>query len=81
MNVDWSYEKNGFTLKKTKCRRFPVETKTDAGYEDDQALFANTSVQVDFLLYSLKQTSCISFYVNVDKTDFTWNEVISTLNG
>ena len=36
-------KENGFTLAKTRSRRYPARTITDADYADDIALLANTS--------------------------------------
>ena len=42
---------------------------TNADYADDQALFANTIVQAESLLYS-KLAGGISLYVNANKTEY-----------
>ena len=46
-------------------------TITDADYADDEVLLANTPVQAEFLLQSLKQTARrIGNYRNANKTEF-----------
>ena len=47
MSID-QIKENGFTLKYTKSRRYPIETMTDADYTDDLALCANTPAQAEF---------------------------------
>ena len=46
-------KENGFRLKKTRNRRYPAETITDADYADDQELHANTPAQAKPLRNSL----------------------------
>ena len=48
-------KENGFTLKKTRNRRYPAETRTDTNYADDLALLSNTTAQAKSLLYTLKE--------------------------
>ena len=43
--------------KKARNRHYPAETMTDVDYADDLTLLANTQVQADSLLQSLKQTA------------------------
>ena len=38
-------KENGFTLEKTRSRRYPTQTITHADYGDDIALLANTPTQ------------------------------------
>ena len=77
-------KENGFTLKKTRSRRYPAQTITDADYTDDIMLLANTPIQAESLLQSLEQaTSDTGLHVNADKTEymrFNKKEDISTLN-
>ena len=49
-------KENSFTLKKTR-RRYLAETITNAENADHLALLANTPVQAESLLYSLKQAA------------------------
>ena len=66
-------------------QKYPAQTITDADYSDDIALVANTSAQVESLLYSLEQTAGgIGLHVNADKTEyvcFNQRPDIFTLNG
>ena len=74
----FSYEK-----KKTRRRRYSVETNTDPDVADDLALHTNTSVQAESQLNSLEQTARgISLEVNSDRTNLMCikQRVISTLN-
>ena len=48
MSIDL-IKQNGFTLKKTRSRIYPVEIITDADYADDLVLLANTSGQAESL--------------------------------
>ena len=47
-------KENGFTLGKTRSRRYPAHTMTDTDYTDDIALLANPPTQTESLLYSLE---------------------------
>ena len=70
MSIDLMKE-NGFTLKKTRSRRYLAQTITDADYSNDIALLANTSNQAKSLLHSLEPAAGgIGIHVNADKTEF-----------
>ena len=76
---------NGFTLTKQRTRRYPAQTITDAHYDNDIALLANTPAQAEVLLHSLEWAAAgIGLHVNADKTEymcFNQTDDISTLNG
>ena len=78
-------KENVFTLKKARSRRYLAETITDADYDNDIVLSANTPTQAENLLHSLEQVvGDISLDVNADKTEhmgFNQETDISTLNG
>ena len=60
---------NGFELKKTRSRRYPAKTITDADYADHIALLANTPNQAETLPHSLERvTGGIGLHVNAHKT-------------
>ena len=63
-------EENGFTYTKTvRNRRYPAESMTDAGYENDFLLLTNTPVQDEFQLKCLRQTiGSFGLYENINKT-------------
>ena len=64
-------KENGFTLKKARSRRYPVQTITNVDYAGDIVLLANAPPQAESLLYSLGQAAGgIGLYVNVDKTEY-----------
>ena len=64
-------KENGFRLTKERNRRYPAQTITDADYDDDIALLANTPVQAKTLLHSLELVAGdIGLHVNTDKTEF-----------
>ena len=66
----YEISKKGLTLKKVKSRRYPTETMTDADYTNDLTLLGNTTVQAEYLLYSVKPAAkAIGLYVNSDKTE------------
>ena len=71
--------------KRARSRWYPAQTTTDADYDDDIALVANTQAQVESLLYSLEWAAGgIGFYANTDKMQYMYfnqNGDISTLNG
>ena len=48
---------NGFELTKTRCRRYPAKTITDADYADDIAILAYTFTQAKTLLHSLERAA------------------------
>ena len=74
-------KENSFTLQK----RQEAQTITDADYADDKVLLANTPIQAESRLHSLKQIAGgIGFFLNADKTEYMYfNQKgdISTLNG
>ena len=76
-------KENGFTLKKARSRRYPVETIMDVNYADNIALLANT--QAKSQLPSLEEAADgIGHHVNADKTkymSFDQEGAISILNG
>ena len=73
---------NGFTLEKTKSRRYSAETITEAIYADDIALLTNIPAQAESLLE--QAAGGIRLYVNADKMEYMYFHKegdISTLNG
>ena len=83
MSIDL-IEENGFTLKKTRGRWYPAETMADANYTDDLAFLANTPVQAESQLHSLKKaTEAIGLYMNGNKRFYVLikKKTISTWNG
>ena len=74
-----------YAKKRARSRRYPAETITDAEYENDIAVLANTPPQAESQLNSLVQvTGGICPHVNVDKTEymcFNQKEDNFTLNG
>ena len=78
-------KENDFKLAKERRRRYSAQTITDADYADDITLLANSSAQAESLLHCLDRVAGgISFYVNVDKTEymcFNQRGDISTLKG
>ena len=57
--------------KKTRSRRYPAETVTNADYEDARALLSNTQTQDEFLLQSLEQAANgIGKHVHEDETEY-----------
>ena len=70
---------------KERSRSYPAQTFTDADYTDDIALQANTPVQVETQLHSLKRAAAgIGLHVNAHKKEymcFYQRSEISTLNG
>ena len=69
-SIDWMKE-NGFTLKKARSRRYPVQTITDADDSDNRALPENTPAQAETLLYCLeKAADGTGLHVNTDKTEY-----------
>ena len=78
-------KENGFKLAKERSKRFLAQTITDTDYADDIALLANSLVQAESLLHSLKRAAkSIGLHVNADKTEymcFNQRGDISTVNG
>ena len=76
---------NGFELKKKRGRRYPAKTITDADYDDDIAILANTPNQAETLLHSLERAAAgIGHHVNAHKTEYmscNRTDDISTLDG
>ena len=76
---------NGFELRKKRSRRYLAKTITDADYNDDIAILANTPNQAETLLHSLEQAAAgIGLHVNAHKTGYMcFNQTgdISTLEG
>ena len=68
-----------------RSRRYPAKTITDADYDNDIAILANTPNQAETLLHSLERTAAgIGLHVNAHKTEYMWyNQTgeISTLDG
>ena len=77
-------KENDFTLKKTRSRRYPAETITNADYTDDIVLLANTPTQAKSCLHNLEQAARgLSLQVNADKIEymcFNQKGYISVLN-
>ena len=62
------FNKDGFTFKKARIRRYPAEAMKNADYADNITLFAKTPALADSLLHSLENaTGDISLNVNVRK--------------
>ena len=62
---------NGFKMVKERCRIYPAQTITDADYDDNIALLANTRDQAENQLHSLERAAAsIGLYVNADKTEY-----------
>ena len=76
---------NGFELTKKRSKRYPAKTITDADYDDDLALLANTPNQAETLLLSLERAAAgIGLHVNARKTEYMcYNQTgnITTLDG
>ena len=61
----------GFTLTKSRSRRHPAITLTDADYADDIALFADNPEDAEKLLHLLEISAAnIGLHVNSKKTEF-----------
>ena len=78
-------KENGFELTKKRSKRYPTKTITNADYTDDIAILANTPVQAETLLHTLKRAAAdIGLHVNAHKTEYMcFNQTgdISTLGG
>ena len=62
-------EENGVRVAKERSRRYPAQTITDADYDEDIALLANTDVQAEFLQHSLERAAAdMGLHVNTGKT-------------
>ena len=79
------FKENGFELTKKRSRRYFAKTITDANYDGDIAILANTPNKAETLLHSLEQaTASIGLHVNAHKTEymcFNKTDDISTLDG
>ena len=64
-NFDRFNERNCFTLKKARSRRYPAQYITDVDYANDIALLANTPTQAESLLHSL-EFAAVGLHVNTD---------------
>ena len=77
-------EKNGFEMTRKRSRRYPAKTITNADYNDDIAILANTPNQAETLLHSLEQAAAgIGLHVKAHKTEYIcYNQTgnISTLD-
>ena len=75
-------KRNGFERTKTRSRRYPAKTITDA---DDIAILANVPAQAETLLHSLEPAAAgIGLHINAHKTEYMcFNQTgdISTLGG
>ena len=68
------------TNKKTRSRRHPAETMTDADYSNDLALLANTSTYAEFQLHSQGQAAgCIGLYINTNTIGFMYFKLEGTI--
>ena len=78
-------KENSFKLTKERSRRYSAQTITDADYDDDIALLANTPGQAETLLHIPERSGAsIDLYVNAYKTEymcFNQRGDSSTLNG
>ena len=64
-------KEKSFTLAKERSRRYPARTITDADFADEITPLANTLVQAQSLLLSLKRAAGgIGLHVNADITEF-----------
>ena len=83
-SIDQHSEK-GFTVHKSRSRRYPAVTITDADYADDLALFADTCSDAEILVQSLEISAQeIGLRLNEKKTEymlFNCNGQIKSLNG
>ena len=75
----------GFTLVKSKSRRYPAKRITDVDYADDLALTSDTIEQAETLLHSLEHAAKqIGIHINAKKTEFMSYQQegqINSLNG
>lgn len=61
----------GFTLQKSRSRRYPAEKITDADYADDLSIISDYLTDATILLHQIEQTASeIGLYVNAKKTEF-----------
>ena len=69
--------KKWFHIKKTRKKRNPVETMTEADYADDLELYADTVIQFEYLRHSLKQAAGgVGLYVSANKTMYFKQEYV-----
>ena len=65
------YREHGFTLEKSRSRRYPEQKITDADYADDIALFSNSIDDATLLLHYVEDAAIkIGLHVNAGKTEF-----------
>ena len=64
-------KENNFTLKKTRSRRYPAETITNANCADDLELIVNTPTPAESLLHGLELAAeSIGLHKNANKTEY-----------
>ena len=62
---------NGFELRKKRSKRHPAKAITDADYDDEIAILANTLNQSETVLHSLERAAAgIRLHVNAHKTEY-----------
>ena len=75
----------GFTISKSRSRRHPAVTITDADYADDLALFSNNCKDAERMLHLLESAAAtIGLNVNAGKTEhisYNQNSTINTITG
>ena len=65
-------KENGFKLANEKSRKYSAQTITDADYDDDISLIANSPTQAESLQHSLEWAAGdIGLHANADKQN-TW---------
>ena len=79
-------KENGFKLTKERSRRYPAQSITDADYDNDIALLANTPAQAETQLHSLERAAAgISPHVNTNKTEYVfynqWGDISTPKGG
>ena len=84
-NLEVLRKDNGFKLTKERSRIYSAQTITEADYDVDIALLANTPAQAKTLLHNVERAATgLGFHVNADKTEYMcFNQRcdITTLNG
>ena len=74
-SIDFMKETD-FTLERSRSRRYPAQTITDAESAGDIAFLANTPAQAESLLHSLERVADgIGLHVNADKTESMWRHL------
>jgi hypothetical protein len=82
-----SHSELGFTLSKSKSRRYPAIKLTDVDYADDLAVTADYLIDATILLHHIEEVASeIGLYINNSKTEFIcYNQnhsgTIKSLNG